>query len=158
MHIYNQAMRLASFFSSTILFLLLVASGVCWAQEYKIEIRQINPDKWTYSASCEEGQLCHVFMGIAPKSGTFDTNDLELDVGVFLKESEAHFQFKSGDEYFYSEDEKNVLSLPKSGKEKMTIYKRSPVAEGDPEGPYNLLVIRPAKKPLAELEINIIPE
>ena len=153
------AMRIFYCFSFIFLFFFL-ESGSSQAAQYKIEIRQVNPDKWTYNAACEAESLCHVFMGIVPQGGVLNTDDLELDVGVFIKEKEAHFQFKSGSEYFFAgtaDNNERIIQIRTDESRRVTLYARNPSAQEDPDGLYQLPVIRSPARMLAELEIKILP-
>ncbi len=161
-------MRLLPFFPVLFLFLFLLCSrsDIIRAATYDIEIKQLAPDGWTYTATCDDEQhLCHLFMGIVPQNDTHNTNDLELDVGLFFKDNGIYLQFRSGRDYFFVSDELRHFYIAldqkkrKRTKETVTLFLRSPMAKNDPvESLHHLPVVRPSLKMVAELEITIIAE
>src|SRR5690606_34967880 len=94
--------------------------GVAKAAPYEIQVRQLNPNGWIYNKICEDTEACHVFMGIVPQSNIFETDDLELDVGAFLREENIYFQFKSGWDYFFVSQDKNYFSIKWEDQKKTT--------------------------------------
>lgn len=152
-------------------FLFIIATLVifampvnAYADKYKIEIHQINPDGWTYNGTCNavENELCHVFMGINPQNEQ-NVNDIELDVGLHFQKNSAYFQFKSGAEYFFLANDNTIHRMPLKEDndtilEKVSIYRRSPAAKNEPVNSLNVpLVMRPPPELVAELEVTIIP-
>lgn len=141
-------------------FLWLFLKGhIVYAAQYEIKVRQVNPDKWTYNTICDDTQLCHIFMGIVPQNHTFNTDDLELDIGIFFKNKNAYFQFKSGSQYFFAGTARKnspVFTGQPDETNRIEIYKRDQAAAEDPENDlYKLPVIRPLPKRVAELEISV---
>lgn len=150
---------------SFLIFIAFLASVPAWAETYKIEARQINPDGWAYTQTCDDGQqdMCHVFMGIIPQNGTYDTDDLELDIGIVFKDGAAYFQFKSGQDYFGLSDGKDYFNehifrmpLDDAGqKEVIELHRLHPLSDGDSS---HSLVYRPNVGVVAEVEISINAE
>lgn len=137
------------------------------AAEYSVEIRQINPDKpdsWTYSKTCDDTKgMCNLFLGIVPQYYAYNTDDLELDVGMFFRDGGVYFQLKSGPDYFLFNDETKVrfiaLENNRLEKEKIEIYAHSSSGEKDPDGAlFKYPVVREPSGKVAEVEVSITPQ
>lgn len=141
-------------------FLFLLTTQVAYAEPYQLTVKQINPESWTYKGTCQTEEFCHIFMGIKPQDDAYKTDDLEVDVGVFITNSKAYFQFKSGQDYFWVTDDKKTFPIDISNesfiKKTVKLLKRTQAADSDPhDTAHKLLVIRPPSNLVAELEVTI---
>ncbi|MCB9988641.1 MAG: hypothetical protein H6868_04805 [Rhodospirillales bacterium] len=141
-----------------LLALLIARVTPVWAETYRIQIRQINPDGATYTASCDDRsrEMCHLFMGVVPQNDTSGLKDKELDIGIFLKQGTVSFQFKSGPDYFFVSGGKNVWqkSYIETGfqAERIRLYSPHTLAKTDPD---TSLVFRQTNGMLAELDVSL---
>jgi hypothetical protein len=106
-------------------------------------------------------------MGVVPQSAGYNTDDLELNIGMIFYDGDVNFQFRSGRKYFFAfgqEDySKNsqIVTYPFSPQglegRKVRLHFRS-AGIANPENYDDMhAVFRPSPNILAELNIAIEP-
>lgn len=155
------------FFLWFLLVLVLVQAGPLCAAEYRLAVRQINPDGSVYGAVCgDETDVCGLVMPLLSENGARSKEPENLEIGMILHGESAYLKFKWHEDYVFHSGEssygsKNLLHVFTDSSEMkengivrrdVKLYLPHPLSKTDPT---TSLVLRPSIETIAELDISI---